>query len=82
MSEADPETSTLAGISTGDPVDVVALFDALREEVRRSGADRGARTVTLQTGVPRETKQSGFGRCRPTARFDCAPGCAAVSGLR
>jgi hypothetical protein len=41
MSEAREETSTVAGISAVDPVDVAALFESLRQEVRRSGADPG-----------------------------------------
>ncbi len=35
------ESSLAAGISGSEPVDVAALFEALREEVRRSGADAG-----------------------------------------
>jgi hypothetical protein len=41
-----PDETTESGVSTGDSspgeVDVVALFEALREEVRRSGADPSA----------------------------------------
>jgi hypothetical protein len=41
MSERGEESSTPAGISPSEPVDVAALFESLREEVRRSGADAG-----------------------------------------
>ena len=41
MSDAPRETAAVAGISDVDPVDVAALFQSLREEVRRSGADPG-----------------------------------------
>ena len=34
-----------AGISASEPVDVDALFAALKEEIRRSGADPGAGTA-------------------------------------
>jgi hypothetical protein len=35
------ENSTAAGVFAPEPIDVEALFQALREEVRRSGADPG-----------------------------------------
>jgi hypothetical protein len=43
MSDASQETAAVAGISASapEPVDVAALFESLREEVRRSGADPG-----------------------------------------
>jgi hypothetical protein len=45
MPSQNDETPGSAGVSTGEPLDAVdvgALFAALREEVRRSGADPGA----------------------------------------
>jgi len=45
MSSDDVKNGDSAGISSADtPVDVEELFRALREEVRRSGADPGVRT--------------------------------------
>ena len=41
MPEHGEGTSTPAGISAAEPVDVAALFESLREEVRRSGGDAG-----------------------------------------
>ena len=41
MPERGEESSTPAGTSAAEPVDVAALFESLREEVRRSGADAG-----------------------------------------
>jgi hypothetical protein len=41
MPERGEETGTSAGTSAPEPVDVAALFESLREEVRRSGADAG-----------------------------------------
>ena len=35
------ESSLTSGISPSEPIDVAALFDSLREEVRRSGGDAG-----------------------------------------
>lgn len=40
--EAETE-SPAAGLTRDDPVDVAELFERLREEVRRSGADPGGR---------------------------------------
>jgi hypothetical protein len=42
MSSDDAKNGDSAGVSTSTPVDVEELFRALREEVRRSGADPGA----------------------------------------
>ena len=43
MPSEDPKNGDSAGISSAETtVDVAALFRALREEVRRSGADPGA----------------------------------------
>ena len=68
--------------SCGPPsrVDVAALFQALRDEVRRSGADPGRRTATLPTGAPPATRPSACGPSRPTARCGCVPACAAALG--
>jgi len=44
MSDASQETAAVAGVSDVEPVDVAALFESLREEVRRSGADPGGGT--------------------------------------
>ena len=41
MPDGSQETSPVAGVSAGQPVDVDELFRSLREEVRRSGADPG-----------------------------------------
>jgi hypothetical protein len=41
MPERGEETGTSAGTSAPGHVDVAALFESLREEVRRSGADAG-----------------------------------------
>jgi len=46
MSDTTEETAPVAGFSEAErspvePVDVAALFESLREEVRRSGADPG-----------------------------------------
>jgi hypothetical protein len=41
MPEANEETAAVAGISGSEQIDVAALFRALRDEVRRSGADPG-----------------------------------------
>jgi hypothetical protein len=41
MPDRGEESSTPAGSSASKPVDVAALFDSLREEVRRSGGDAG-----------------------------------------
>jgi hypothetical protein len=41
MPDGSQETSPVAGVSAGEPVDVDELFRSLREEVRRSGADPG-----------------------------------------
>ena len=46
MSDTSQETAAVAGFSAAErspvePVDVGALFESLREEVRRSGADPG-----------------------------------------
>jgi hypothetical protein len=40
--EHDGKNGDLAGISSTDPVDVAALLEQLKEEVRRSGAAPGA----------------------------------------
>jgi hypothetical protein len=37
----EDESGLAAGISAPEPVDAAALFESLREEVRRSGADAG-----------------------------------------
>jgi hypothetical protein len=42
MPSGEAKNGQSAGISSGEPVDVEALFQALREEVRRSGGDPGA----------------------------------------
>jgi hypothetical protein len=42
MPEPDGEKSKLAGISSNGEPDVAALFEQLRQEVRRSGAAPGA----------------------------------------
>ena len=42
MSSDDAKNGDSAGVSASAPVDVEELFRALREEVRRSGADPGA----------------------------------------
>src|SRR5215510_12371264 len=42
MPTDDAKNGDSAGVSTGGSVDVEELFRALREEVRRSGADPGA----------------------------------------
>ena len=42
MTEHDGKNGDLAGISSTDPVDVAALLEQLKEEVRRSGAAPGA----------------------------------------
>lgn len=42
MPSDDAKNGDSAGISSGEPVDVEELFQALREEVRRSGGDPGA----------------------------------------
>ena len=42
MPSDDAENGDSAGVSSHEPVDVESLFQALREEVRRSGADPGA----------------------------------------
>ena len=41
MPDQGDESVAAAGHSAPEPVDVAALFEALREEVRRSGADPG-----------------------------------------
>ena len=41
MPRDEDESGLTAGISRSEPVDVAALFESLREEVRRSGADAG-----------------------------------------
>ena len=41
MPDGSQETAADAGVSAVEPVDVAALFESLREEVRRSGADPG-----------------------------------------
>ncbi len=46
MSDTTEETAALAGVSEAEsapiePIDVAALIESLREEVRRSGADPG-----------------------------------------
>jgi hypothetical protein len=41
MPDESQETAAVAGNSAVEPVDVAALFESLREEVRRSGADPG-----------------------------------------
>ncbi len=41
MPAESEENGSSAGDSAGSPVDVAALFAALRDEVRRSGADPG-----------------------------------------
>jgi len=42
MPKRGEESGTPAGISAAQPVDVAALFESLREEIRRSGGDAGA----------------------------------------
>src|SRR3954447_15630643 len=42
MPERGEEIGMPAGVSAAEPVDVAALFESLREEVRRSGGDAGA----------------------------------------
>jgi hypothetical protein len=42
MPASDAKNGDSAGVSATPPVDVEELFQALREEVRRSGADPGA----------------------------------------
>jgi hypothetical protein len=44
MPSAGEETADSAGISPPTEVDVAALYERLKEEVRRSGADPGATT--------------------------------------
>src|SRR6188472_4567959 len=44
MPSGDAKNGDSAGVSATPPVDVEELFQALREEVRRSGADPGAGT--------------------------------------
>jgi len=44
MPSGDAKNGDSAGVSANPPVDVEELFRALREEVRRSGADPGAGT--------------------------------------
>jgi len=41
MPDQGDESAAAAGHSASEPVDVKALFESLREEVRRSGADPG-----------------------------------------
>jgi len=41
MPDQGDESGAAAGYSASEPVDVAALFESLREEVRRSGADPG-----------------------------------------
>ena len=41
MPRDEDESGLPAGISRPEPIDVAALFESLREEVRRSGADAG-----------------------------------------
>ena len=41
MPDGNEQTRSVAGVSASEPVDVAALFESLREEVRRSGADAG-----------------------------------------
>jgi hypothetical protein len=41
MPEGNGKNSDLAGLSSTDPVDVAALLEQLKEEVRRSGAAPG-----------------------------------------
>jgi len=41
MPRDEDESGLTAGISRSEPIDVAALFESLREEVRRSGADAG-----------------------------------------
>jgi len=41
MPRDEDESGLTAGISGPEPIDVAALFESLREEVRRSGADAG-----------------------------------------
>ena len=41
MRNHDDESGTAVGVSASAPIDIAALFDSLREEVRRSGADPG-----------------------------------------
>jgi hypothetical protein len=43
MPEETPESGELAGLSSNGDVDVAALFEQLKEEVRRSGAAPGER---------------------------------------
>jgi len=42
MPSDDAENGDSAGVSSHEAIDVESLFQALREEVRRSGADPGA----------------------------------------
>ncbi len=46
MSGGDDETTRSAGISDSEPVDVGALLDRLRGEVRRSGGDPGGASTS------------------------------------
>jgi hypothetical protein len=41
MPRDEDKRSPAAGISGSEPIDVAVLFESLREEVRRSGADAG-----------------------------------------
>ena len=46
MPGGDDETTRSAGISDSEPVDVGALLDRLRDEVRRSGGDPGGASTS------------------------------------
>jgi hypothetical protein len=53
MPEETPENGELAGISSNGDVDVAALFEQLKQEVRRSGAAPGERGGGDERGAAR-----------------------------
>ena len=54
MPDETTENGVSAGVAAPGEIDVAALFDALREEVRRSGADPGGSADPADRHVARE----------------------------
>ena len=79
MPDQSGENGDLAGISSNGDVDVAALFEQLKQEVRRSGAAPGEAGAAT-TGTPLAPRPSGSGPSRPTAICVSGPACAAELG--
>ena len=75
---AVPDEATDNGFPSAEEVDVDALFAALREEIRRSGADPGT-PESRTTATRRAPRPSASGRCRPTGRSGSDPASGAGS---